>query len=187
MRERHPDNWYPENPWCAEVLADHERFHGLIYDPACGSGNIPKAFLAKGHKVMATDLAADRPYGTGGVDFLADSWSPPGVDNIITNPPYDGATMAQRFIEKALRVATRKVAAFLPLQFLSSQSRHPFFNNTPPVRLYILSQRPSCPPGDLLLAGKVKQAGGMRDYCWIVWEVQRRSFTPCTVSWIMPE
>lgn len=186
--EKHPQHYYTENSWCAELLADHERFHGLIYDPACGSGNIPKCFAARGHPVMATDIAEDRPYGTGGIDFLADAWRPQ-VDNIITNPPYDGAVLAQAFIEKALTLATKKVAAFVPLQFLASSGRHSFYTEpaTRPSRVYVMSSRPSCPPGDKLERGEVIQKGGMRDYMWLVWHLNARQFNPTTIDWLVIE
>lgn len=186
--EKQPEHYYTENPWCAELLADHERFHGLIYDPSCGSGNIPKCFAKRGHAIMATDIAENRPYGTGGIDFLAPAWRPT-VDNIVMNPPYDGATLAQKFIEKALTLATKKVAAFVPLQFLASAGRHAFFTEpaTRPQKVYVMSSRPSCPPGDMLERGEVIQKGGMRDYMWLVWHLQARQFAAPIIDWLIIE
>ena len=178
-------DYYTEPAWASELLAGRERFMGLVYDPACGSGNICKTFAARGHEVLGTDLAEDRPYGQGGVDFLDESWWPSFIDNIVCNPPYGGAKVAEEFCRKALLLAKNKVCMFLPVAYLASSGRHDFFTNplTQPQRILVLSNRPSCPPGAKLEVGDIKQAGGKTDYMWVVWTTKHAT-KPTEIHWL---
>lgn len=163
-------DWYIEPRWTVDLLLDEERFAGNIWDPACGSGVILKACAERYgiDRVTGSDIA-DR--GVGGVqDFLAADTAFVNVDNIITNPPY---AHAEAFVRRALETARRKVAVLVQAKFTYSQARHALFTARPPARLYFLSSRPSMPPGELLLAGKIKPEGGKLDFLWIVWDAGR--------------
>lgn len=164
--ERQKDDWYPEPSWCVELLADAEQFAAHIWDPCCGGGTIPKVFEARGHKVLGTDLVW-RGYGpkaNGGVihNFLS---IPKGTTrasgDIVMNPPYK---LLSQFIDKALTLKPGKVAVLTRLSFLGSEVRHDWFVDLPVQRVWVLSNRPSMPPGDVAVEAK----GGMADYCWIV-------------------
>jgi hypothetical protein len=37
---RASDDFYREPRWAVDALLDVERFDGIVWDPACGSGNI---------------------------------------------------------------------------------------------------------------------------------------------------
>lgn len=52
----------------------------------------------------------------------------------------------------------------------------------PPRRIYILTPRPSCPPGEYLLNGG-KAGGGTADWCWLVWDLQS-PHTGTTFHWL---
>ena len=72
----------------------------VIWEPACGNGNIVSAFKQNGYKVFGTDIIM-------GDDFLTDN-SPRLWDCIITNPPF---SLKTGFIERACKY--NKPFAFL--------------------------------------------------------------------------
>lgn len=173
---RHVEDWYIEPAWTVELLLAAEPFTGGIWDPACGSGTIVATAIACGLTAVGTDLV-DRGFGSRH-DFLLDLAPLPfgGVANIVCNPPY---RIADKFIERALRVAERKVAMLVQSKFPYSQRRHALFTTHPPARLCFLSTRPSMPPGEKLLAGTLKPEGGKLDYLWMVWDRAHRGPTEC--------
>lgn len=67
----------------------HEHLPDIIWEPMAGGGAIVNPLRAAGHTVVASDIV-DRgcPDCASGVDFLALSKIPPGVQCITTNPPY---------------------------------------------------------------------------------------------------
>ena len=166
-------DFYIEPEWTVELLLDRERFDGVTWDPACGSGTIPAAFEARGLRCHASDIV-DRGWpGTVEHDFLSDGWVDPDrlpveVDNIVTNPPYGRGVTARRFVNVAREIARCKVAAFVRADFLFSQGRRQLLSEA--ARVYVLSKRPSCPPGDPYLRGEIEAKGGQHDYCWVVWD-----------------
>lgn len=184
--ERVEDDFYVEERWATDLMLAAEPFgralrkeaEPVIADPFCGTGNIPEALRAAGYRnVIATDLH-DRgyPHQAGTVDFLQPNFVYQGVTigSIVSNPPFDKRTILS-IIRYCLDMAEDKVALFLPLKFLGSEGRYLFWQSRPPVRVYVLSSRPSCAPGNLLLKGKVKQEGGFADYCWYVWSRHERA------------
>jgi hypothetical protein len=176
---RHEMDFYIEPRWAVDLFLDAENMPGPVWDPACGSGTIPTSCQARGILAAGTD-AADRGFGPVH-DFLGMEPSPmlAGVASIITNPPYK---LAQQFVERALTIATRKVAVLVQSKFPYSQGRHRLFTANPTSKVYFLSDRPSMPPGEKLLAGNVKPEGGKMDYCWIVFEHGHRG--PPTAHWL---
>jgi hypothetical protein len=60
----------------------------VIWECACGKGNLVKALESEGFKVIASDIAE-------GKDFL--KWKPENFDCIITNPPY---SLRYQFIKR---------------------------------------------------------------------------------------
>jgi hypothetical protein len=44
-----------------------------------------------------------------------------------------------------------------------------WLQGTPLARVYLLTPRPSMPPGHVILAGE-KLGGGKHDFCWLVFE-----------------
>lgn len=181
-------DFYIEPQWTVELLLDREPFDGLTWDPACGSGTIPAAFEARGLDVRASDLV-DRGWPETVLhDFLGNGWVDPDqlpvvVDNIVTNPPYGRGVTARRFVETARQIAQRKVAVFVRGDFLFSQGRRHLLSDA--ARVYVLSKRPSCPPGDAYLRGEIEAKGGQHDYCWVLWDAEHTGATE--VCWVMPE
>jgi hypothetical protein len=157
--ERAENDWYVESPWCAERLFEAETFTGTVWDPACGGGNIPEAARRAGYRVHATDIV-DRGYGGGYcLDFFK---SDARHDAIVTNPPFN---IASKFVLRALELAS-KVAIIFPTARLNAAH---WIRGTPLRRVWLLSPRPSMPPGRVIAAGG-KPGGGKMDFCWLVWE-----------------
>jgi hypothetical protein len=132
-------------------------------------GVIPIAMNAAGLRCFGSDLV-DRGYSDGWTsNFLRDEPDGDGrdVDNIVSNPPFN---LAREFIDKALTIAAHKVAMLLPLTFLEGQRKAPWLRSTPLARVHVFTWRISMPPGELLVAGKVKPEGGKKCFAWFVWE-----------------
>jgi hypothetical protein len=169
VSERAENDWYVDQPEAIEALLRVERFSGVSWDPACGLGTIPKAMDEAGLDCFGSDLV-DRGYEFADIlDFLADEPEGDGedVDNVVSNPPFN---LARPFIDKALTIASHKVAMLLPLTFLEGQRKVEWLGKTPLARVHVFTWRISMPPGELLVSGKVKPEGGKKCFAWFVWE-----------------
>ena len=156
---RQKDDYYPTPSEATESLLQVEKFKGKILEPACGEGHISKILMSHGHQVVSNDLI-DRGYGTGGVDFLMEYERYP---NIITNPPFK---LAKEFILRSLELSDDKVAMFLRLAFLESQSRKKeLFDPFPPARVWVFSKRLT-----LWINGDKPTSSGTMAFCWMVWD-----------------
>lgn len=97
---REQDDFYATDPKALQMLIDdctsftHNAFgkcgmgianHDLVWEPACGTGNLARVLAQNNLDVLASDLK-DRGYGFSGIDFLK-SCAPVGVKLIVTNPP----------------------------------------------------------------------------------------------------
>src|SRR6266849_5264480 len=159
---RQQDDFYCEPRWAVDALLDAERFEGLVWDPAAGRDNIPKACRARGIQALGSDMVQRGIASvTAPVDFLVSPIYRPA--SIICNPPF---ALAERFIERALSLATNKVAMLLRLSFLEGQRRGEMFERTPLARVLVFSSRVSMPPGDSAIEAK----GGAVAFAWYVWE-----------------
>lgn len=176
--ETDPDGWYVEPTSSTEFLLARERFVGPVWDPCCGQGNIVTTMRAAGVEAYGTDIKRRvddpaEPDWWGGVsDFLADRWSHEGsMQNVVMNPPYGRALLAEAFIRKALAMPIAKVAAFANSKFLFGSGRAAgLYAEHRPSRVYPISPRPSCPPGEFLRRGG-KASGGVENFVWIVWDL----------------
>lgn len=164
--ERSDSDFYVEPRWSVLALARSIKFEGQIYDPACGSGTIPKTFEGLGFTASGSDLK-DRGFGLPNINFLRDYAK---RENIITNPPYN---LAEDFIKHALVVAEKRIAILARIAFLNGQKRFQLYNQHPPECVVILSKRPSMPPGGRMIMPQ----GGKTDFCWIVWNREPRGET----------
>lgn len=200
--DRHPWDWYVEQAWVTEALADRVDFGGgVIADPCSGRGTIPDVFGLRGHDVIATDIA-DRGYDgqIGECDFLAPhpAWLSRQYEaarrlSFVFNSPYsfqDGVKvlgLAERFVRTALSITDAKVCALLPVKWLASEGRYRLFDEHAPEAIHILCERPSMPPGNLIAElGKKAWKRGKIDYCWIVWDARARPMFGTPTFWIPP-
>lgn len=200
--KRHPLDWYVDEIWCARqlawALAEFRREHeqGLaIWDPSCGLGNTLQAAWEANLPTYGSDLVdnMDWPSFDGfpdlqrpsyfSADFLEQTKAPAPC-SIVCNPPYSylkvqGVPIAELFARHALKLVAEcggaRVCLLLPTKWLASQQRFRLFmEDAAPAAILQLTQRPSMPPGDMIaLMGGRAFRGGMIDYCWIVWDVQR--------------
>lgn len=163
--ERQVDDYYATEPKATELLLGVEKFSNHIWECACGGGHIVEVLKKHGYKVFNTDIV-DRGYeDTCVMDFLKWNLLTNTMD-IVTNPPYK---LAKEFVEHALDISDDgvKVAMFLKLTFLGSQSRRKLFEKYPPKKIYVSSSRLQCAKnGDF---EKCKSTNAVA-YCWYVWE-----------------
>lgn len=157
QREEHEH--YVEPEWCSKRLFEAEKFEGIIDDPCCGFGRIPRAAHAAGYGTTASDIV-DRGFTPHTHDFLKSQWD---RDNIVSNPPFD---VFKDFALHALNRTTRKVAMIWLVRTLPAAR---WLQDTPLKTIYLLTPRPSMPPGHVIAAGQ-KPGGGKSDFCWLIWE-----------------
>lgn len=159
---RQTEDFYATEPLAVQELLDLEKFSHIVLEPCVGMGHIAEVLKKNGHEVIAQDIV-DRNYpGTMIRDFLTQKEN---KNDIITNPPY---VMAKEFVEHALDISPdgTKVAMFLKLTFLESQSRKTMFERYPFRTLYVFSQRRICAKnGDF-----DKYPSSAVAYGWYVWE-----------------
>lgn len=173
--DRDENNFYVDPPSCAHALFNVEPFEHRITDPCCGMGNIVRAALDYGYEADGFDLVnRSQHWGDGpflcGIDFLSDKFYPNGLGDVVFNPPYGRGEPGQmrleeQCIDRALQLAQGKVAALLRLDWLAA--RRDFLSTSGLMRVWIVTPRPSMPPGKLVAEGK-RPEKGFHDYAWYV-------------------
>ena len=156
--DRDDHDFYVEPAWCSERLIAVEPFAGPIWDPAAGSGTIPRAARAAGLSNFASDIA-DRGSAQR-QDFLT-APAPAETFNVVTNPPFG---LARDFVERALTLGAVKTAIIFPTARLNAAR---WLKPLPLAKIYLLTPRPSMPPGEVIARGE-KPGGGKTDFCWLV-------------------
>lgn len=86
----------------------------IIWECACGTGNLVRGLKKKGFEVIGTDILD-------GKDFL--KWKPDHFDCIITNPPY---SLKYKFLQRCYRLG-KPFALLLPLTTFESINRQRLF------------------------------------------------------------
>jgi hypothetical protein len=171
-KEEH--GFYIEPQWCSERLFKVKKFDGAIWDPACGIGRVAEAARRAGYRTIATDMI-DRGYPRLDtcVDFLCCESS--RAQNIVCNPPFD---ICDQFVRRALHLAGGKVAMIWLARRLNAAR---WLANTPLARVYLLTPRPSMPPGQVIVASE-KPSGSSQDFGWLVFE--RSHVGPADLRWL---
>jgi hypothetical protein len=171
MRE-HRGDCYDTPHVAVEALLRHEKLPHVIWEPACGIGNIVSVLRAHGHEVVATDLNnRGCPDSLDRIDFLL----PVSVDcgAIVTNPPY---VLAERFVATALERAPL-VIMLMRLAFYESARRSYILENRGLARIHVFRKRlPMMHRADW--AGR-KANSGMA-FAWMVWD--RNHVGPTTID-----
>ncbi len=167
---------YVEPQWISSRLFDVEKFNGTIHDPACGFGRICRSAGAAGYISSGSDIV-ERGHGSVG-NFLE---SEEARDNVVSNPPYH---IFKAFTERSLKVSRYKVAMVCLVRRLNAAR---WLQDTPLVRVWLLTPRPSMPPGyivaDLEKEGKTP-SGGIQDFCWLVFDKQREYMAQPEIRWL---
>jgi hypothetical protein len=187
-KERH--GHYVEPSWCSARLFEVDKFGprgSLIYDPACGWGTILRSALDAGYRATGADVV-DRLqrrklklWGSGGIssftkaDFLATCRRPRDC-SIVCNPPFDHV---EAFCERALEVAEYKIAMIMLLRRLPAAH---WLKRFPLETIYMLTPRPSMPPGSYITNGGVP-SGGTQDFVWLVFNKHNHHSVP-VVRWL---
>lgn len=147
---RETDDFYATDPAALEALLDHCSYYlhnlfcanPIIWECACGNGNLAKLLTKNGFVVYASDLK-DRGFGNVHIDFLNTK-----IDNcppiILTNPPY---SLATEFIEHALEILPENglYIALMNITYLAGQKRYERVYRYGSLReVYIFSKRIGC-------------------------------------------
>ena len=190
--ERHPDDWYVEEPWCSERLFASGALGKCktVLDPACGFGRIVHSAAMAGLRAGGSDIAprwrGQPHYGVYRVaDFLSGPWpfdKHSGVwaapDAIVSNPPFKHA---EQFVTLALERARKAVAMLLPSEWIQGDRRSRWHETQPLAAVLYLTPRPSMPPGPVIQAG-VAPGGGTKDFAFYVWRIGHQG--PPVVGWL---
>lgn len=144
-------DFYPTPPEVTEALL---RAIGLrnrvVWEPACGEGDMAEVIRKHGNHVIATDIQK-------GQDFLTMPFQQ--CDWIITNPPF---SLAEQFIRKA---AEHEVpfAMLLKSQYWHAAKRVSLFLDIPPSHVLPLAWRPD------FLFKKREKGSPLMDVIWCIW------------------
>ena len=170
LEERRGD-CYDTPPEAVHALLKVEKLPWLIWEPACGTGNIVNALRAAGHEVVATDLN-DRgcPDSLSRIDFLLPAKFE--CDAIVTNPPF---ALAERFVAAALDRAPL-VIMLLRLAFMESE-RRAYILDGKLSRVHVFSKRL---PMMHRAGWEGRKANSGMAFCWMVWDQAHRG--PTTID-----
>lgn len=139
-------------------LLDVVVFKGSIFEPSCGKGAIVKVLKKRGYKnIRYSDLDT-------GHDFL--KYKGDKFNCVVTNPPF---SLAYEFLLKAKKVAKKKIAFLLPLNYLHGIQRYEGWYSNVKFKLkyvYVFVRAPMF--GDKLRKdGKYRT--GMMVMAWYIW------------------
>jgi hypothetical protein len=153
---------YVEPHWVGRRLFDVEDFDRgePVLDPCAGFGRIPEAAQAAGYRALAADIV-DRGCPNCEVqDFLERRCMPASG---AINPPFNGAEAIARH---AFEIGAHKLALLFPIARLNAAH---WLRDLPLKRIWLLTPRPSMPPGSYITAG-LKPQGGRVDFTWLIFE-----------------
>lgn len=174
---RHPladrgDDLYETPAVAVEALLLAEPIPRVVWEPACGPGAISRALLDAGHTVYSSDLR-DYGFGLAGLNFLAARELPPGVQAIVTNPPYKDANA---FVSTAIALCPL-VAMLLRLPFLESEGRRAILEDGGLARVHVFRNRlPMMHRG----GWQGNRTGSSMAFAWFVWDRAHRG--PATIN-----
>lgn len=162
---RDPDDWYIEPRWVDDALFTVEKFQGVVTDPCCGLGRILDAARAAGYCADGFDTVIRRKDAfIETQDFRTCNRI---FENIVANPPYK---YDDEFLDWALSHSF-KTALLLRAQWANSGKRSAKLEQMPLKAVYLITPRPSMPPGAVIEASGGKDpSGGQQDYAWFVFE-----------------
>jgi methylase of polypeptide subunit release factors len=185
-RNRAENDFYATPITATIALLEREPFEGNILEPACGQGHIIKAIKQwnPSADVQGTDLVQRADIFSlgvlrGNIDFLGPNFREGEYENIITNPPF---SLAQEFIKKALKIASKKVAMFCKIQLLEGRARKEMFESTHLKMVYVFSRRVSPLRDGKDLDEKGKPWASTMCFGWFVWD--KKYFGESVIKWI---
>lgn len=174
--ERVEHDWYVEEREPTAELFKREHFPGTIWDPCCGRGHVLVEAQLAGYPVIGSDLVdrrrvVDVPFICGAFDHHLVALG----ESVVFNPPYLGGKGIEQFVRQAMRYrSVQKIAAFVPAKWLWGQTRAREMHTVlPPARVYMITPRPSAPPGPVWEHAPEEVGGGSEDFAWCIWERNR--------------
>ena len=171
----HRGDFYDTPPIAVEKLLaaerDFFRHQCVIWEPACGTGNIVKILRAVGHEVFASDLNnRGCPDSESRVDFLLPTGPTNLFDAIVTNPPF---SLAADFVEIALKRAP-VVMMLLRLAFYESERRAGILDHAGLARIHVFARRlPMMHRADW----QGRKANSGMAFAWFVWDRGHKGMT----------
>ncbi len=175
--ERAANDFYSTDPRAVRALMERMQVDKstVIYECACGSGNLSVELLNMGYNVLSTDLI-NRGYGTAGVDFLQVKQIPENC-MILTNPPYK---YANEFIKHAMQLQEQggMVAFFMNVSYLAGKARYAeIYSKRWLEKVFIFSNRVHCYPN-----GTPTGHSSPVNYAWFLF---RKGFDGMpTIEWL---
>jgi hypothetical protein len=160
------DRYWTE-PWVTRALLERVKFRGMIWEPACGRGDMAMVLAEAGYVVMASDIAGDT-LGCGGAlkaDFLTRQHAGEELFSIVTNPPY---TLAELFIQKAIDLTERcggMVAMLMRNEYDCAAGRRYLFESKAFASKLVLTRRPRW-----LDANQQHSASPRHNFAWFLWD-----------------
>ena len=171
--EREQDDFYATDPKALEELLAHSSYYlhnifcnrPVIWEPACGNGNLALVLNKHDLPTYASDLK-NRGYGMYDMDFLQNN-NFIDAQIILTNPPY---SLATEFIEHALDILPDGglYIALMNITYLAGQKRYQRVYSKGSLReIYVFSKRVECwkngeKPKD--------KCGSIANYAWYVFQ-----------------
>lgn len=186
--DREPNDFYATSPEAAEFLLKIEPQLNKIWEPFVGQGHLAEVFREAGKLGAISDLI-DRGYypenvpTSYGKDFLQMKkvWK----GDIVSNPPYASAVS---WVKHCLDLVQegRYVVLFMKITFLEGKERRKFFEENPPIRVWVSSSRIPCAKNGEFEKPKKDKKGNIiyneegkpimtkessaTCYCWFVWQ-----------------
>lgn len=186
--DREENDYYATAPEAAEWLLKLEPQITNVWENAVGEGNIAEPFRQAGKLKAISDLI-DRGYYPEGImtsygrDFLQMNkvWK----GDIVTNPPYSiNLEWTQHCLE--LLQKGHYLALFMKITFLEGKERKKFFEENPPIRVWVSSSRIACAKNNEFEVPKKDKKGNIKYgkdgtpmmskvssaacYCWFIWQ-----------------
>jgi hypothetical protein len=153
---------------CLEAIAslivlEGDRLPHCLWEPAAGDGAIVRPLRQTGRIVIASDIHDYGLPGCGIYDYLTAA-PPPGIEGIVTNPPYKGA---RQFAEKAIS-EVGYVALLVRSNFdVEGVARMRFRALHPPTRIWRSARRL---PMMHRYGWNGPRAPSNTPHCWLIWE-----------------
>ncbi len=177
--ERRQGDFYATEPWVTRALLERIKFRGMIWEPACGRGDMAEVLAEFGYVVMASDIAGDALGCKGALkaDFLTRYHAGEEPLSIVTNPPY---TVAEPFIRKALELTERcqgMVAMLMRNEYDCAAGRRYLFESKAFASKLVLTRRPRW-----LDANQQHSASPRHNFAWMIWD--HRHSGSARIEWL---
>jgi hypothetical protein len=172
------DRYWTES-WVTQALIDGVKLRGLIWEPACGRGDMADVLIAAGYEVMVSDIAGDALgcKNAAKADFLAHGSPGDALFSIVTNPPY---VLAEEFIRHAIDLTARAsgmVAMLLRNEYDCAASRRYLFEREAFAAKLVLTRRPRWADG----LGQ-SSASPRHNFAWYLWD--HHNSAPARIKWL---